>query len=310
MSSKRPLVKPRAPGCEGSTSNRHVADRFSLLDIPLEIRLRIYSHIFDDAVIELRRSDLRAYYHGDQPVASDRLPTAFKHVIGSKHVQAHIWRPRTQILGTCKQIRGEIFLFDIYSLEVNFNMGEDYRLEWRGRLSPFLWSNITVMSMNLNRNILRLWFDFEGVRPPRLRRYYFCNRPFSIKQEVAAASTADRFNGLWAEPYIGYGAEDLNAVKVGVKDLEVLTQVINNNRGLAQHIAKIGCTAGGNLSTEKSNYFCYIGVKVVVFPPSSRRPPPLYYSSGEFIARRYSQYPQLVRQRSNRDILAVDTHSV
>lgn len=113
---------------------------------------------------------------------------------------------------------------------------------------------------------------------------------FYIKQEVAAARIIDKLNGLKAQPYNGYlDAEDLNTVRFGVKDLKILTQVTNNDRGLAKQIAKAGVISDGNSSNDgKSQCSSYFAIRLVLFPASHSRPASLHYDSGEFGFRSYS----------------------
>lgn len=108
--------------------------------------------------------------------------------------------------------------------------------------------------MNLTHMILRRWLETQENKPPRLRPYYFCNRSFNIAQEAPAAQTSDKSNALRAEPYKGHVTpEDLKAVKAGARDMAILPQKMNNDRGLAGFIKKTGRISKGNSLNAESD---------------------------------------------------------
>lgn len=288
MPTETPLVQVRTQqgGDLLVLSNKRTPDNPSLLDLPLEVRLIIYNYIFDDAVIEIRFASEGNNRRQDW-FASDRNLLSHKFT-NTSILRPHIWRPRTQILGTCRQIHEEIISLGCYHLELNCAL-DRYWSSMQKHLTPFLWSHVTTFSSSRCRQWL---YCFED-RPPALRHCY-TNKPFNAR---SAGQTADRFNGICTMPYVCWrNTKDLEAVKAGMKDEEIFSKAESMHFDSRHSWMEVGRLMESSLSGEEDNLSLYARVRIVVLPTS------LDFSLPE--SRRYEYpswfwlYPQLVGQKS------------
>lgn len=261
-------------------------DKPSLLDLPLELRLLIYPFVFSDAVIELQMTS-KGNNRRDHWFVSDRNLSR-KFISGESYIRPHIWRPRSQILGSCRQVRKEVLSRKLYGIEVNLFVDDWYPL--KEYLPRFLFSCITTISTNQHGSWHRYTSPLE--RPPSLRHFCF-NRCFMSSW---IEHVGDDFNAVRAAPHKCWeGPKQLAVIKSGERDVEIFDQVMKRP-DVYGYCKRTGASwFSFHWFEEESKHQCslYIRVRIAVLPISFNHSE-LDRGSRHRLASSYWLYPQLV----------------